>query len=493
MELKVRLLDWEAGVPSVMLNQKTADKVGIFTKDRVSIRTMNKNPKEVSTTLDTIKGIIRENEIGVSNELKDRLSLRKGQRVDVNLAVPPQSLEQIKKKMEGKELTGSEIHTIIKDVVDNSLSESEIALFVSGMYKHGMNTKETINLIEAILKTGSKLKLRNKYVVDKHSIGGVPGNRTTPIVVSICVAAGLIMPKTSSRAITSAAGTADVIETIARVEYNMKDLKKLIKKTGGCMVWGGYLGMVPADSKIIRVEKSLKIDPMAQLIASIMSKKLAVGSKYIIIDIPYGKEGKVTKNHALELKRKFEELGKYFKVKVKCVLTDGEEPIGRGVGPVLELRDIIKVLDPEKNGPDDLENKSIMLASHLLEMTGKAKKGEGEVLARGILKNGKAFEKFKEIIEAQEGDFSQIKEAKFKRSFVARKSGKVKNLNNKKIGSLARVTGCPLDKSAGLYLHVKKNEKVKKRQKLLTVYANSKTRLNEAIRYYNEERPIVIG
>lgn len=492
MQLKVRLLDWEAGVPSVMLNQKTADKVGIFTKDRVSIRTMNKQPKEISTTLDTIKGIIKENEIGVSDELKQRLDLRKGQKVDVNLAVPPKSLEAIKRKMEGGKLTKEEIYQIIKDVVDNSLSESEIALFVSAMYKHGMVTKETISLINAILNTGNTLKLKNKYVVDKHSVGGVPGNRTTPIVVPICVAAGLVMPKTSSRAITSAAGTADVIETIARVEYSMKDLKKLVRKTGGCMIWGGYLGMVPADSKIIRIEKSLKIDPMAQLIASIMSKKLAVGSKYIIIDIPFGKAAKVDKKDALILKRKFLELGKHFKVKLKCVLTDGSQPIGRGVGPVLELRDVIAVLKPGEEGPRDLEDKAIMLASNLLEMTGKAKKGEGEALAREILKSGKAFEKFKEIIKAQEGSFKGLKEAKFNKTFVARKSGKIKNIDNKKISSLARVTGCPLDKSAGLYLHAIKGEKVKNRQKLITIYANSKSRLNEAIRFYKEEMPIEI-
>ncbi len=492
MELKVRFLDWTAGVPSVMLNQKTADRVGIFTKDRVSIRTMTKHPKEISTTLDTIKGIIREGEIGVSNELKEQLKLRKGQKVDVNLAVPPQSLEQIKKKMEGKKLTDKEIHGIIKDVVDNSLSESEIALFISGMYKYGMNNEETLSLIKSILKTGNKLKLRNKYVVDKHSVGGVPGNRTTPLVVSICAAAGLVVPKTSSRAITSAAGTADVIEAIAKVEYSMKEVKKIIRKTRACMVWGGNLEMVPADSKIIRVEKSLKIDPMAQLIASIMSKKLAMGAKYIIIDIPYGSGAKLSKKHALILKSKFENLGKHFKLNLKCVLTDGSQPIGCGVGPIQELKDVLAVLDPKQNGPSDLENKSIMLSAHLLEMTKKAKKGQGEKIAREILLSGKAFGKFKEIIEAQEGSFKKIKEAKFSKTFVAKKSGKIKEIKNKKISALARVTGCPLDKSAGLRLHAIKNEPVKKRQKLMTLYANSKTRLNEAIRFYNEEVPIVV-
>jgi AMP phosphorylase len=426
-------------------------------------------------------------------ELKEVLKARQGQKVDVNLASPPKSMEFIKDKLNGGKLKSIEIHSIIKDVVNNSLSDSEIALFVSAMYRHGMDFKETISLIDAILKTGNELKLRGKYIADKHSIGGVPGNRTTPIVVSICAVAGLTMPKTSSRAITSAAGTADVIEAIAKVEFEVKDLKKIIKKTGAFMVWGGYLGLVPADSKIIRVEKSLKIDPMAQMIASIMSKKLAVSSKYIVIDIPYGRGAKVDKKRALTLKRKFERLGRHFGMKIKCVLTDGSQPIGNGVGPVLELIDIVDILDPRLNGPKDLEDKAIFLSGQLLELTGKAKKAKGALMAREILDSGKAFDKFKQIIAAQEGDLRRLKLAKLKHTLVAKRAGKIKEINNKKITSLARITGCPLDKQCGLYLHVLKNERVKKNQPLITVYSNSKPRLNEAIRFFKEEKPIKLG
>jgi len=493
MKLRIRFLEWSAGLPVAMLNEKTAEKIGLNAKDRVSIKTISKRPKEMSTIIDTIRDLIKRDEIAVSFELKSILNLREGQRVDVRLSPTSESLSFIKKKIDNKELSKKQIYAIIKDVVRNSLSEAEIALFISGLYKNGTTIRETIHLINAILETGNRLKLRNKFVADKHSIGGIPGNRTTPIVVSICACAGLTMPKTSSRAITSAAGTADVIETISRVDFSMKDIKRIVKKTNACLVWGGALGIVPADSKIIKIEKTLGIDPKAQLLASIMSKKLAMGSKYILIDIPFGENAKVNRTEALALKRKFEYLGKYFKRKLKVVLTDGSQPIGNGIGPSLELIDILKILNPKEQGPRDLEKKSLFLAGELLEITGKAKKGEGIKIAEKILYSGEAFEKFKDIIKAQNGNFKKIKCARFKKDILSKKSGEIFFIDNHKINSLARITGCPVSKSSGLYLYNHVNDKVKKGQKILTIYSESKSRLEEAIKFYNREKPIKIS
>jgi putative thymidine phosphorylase len=263
-----------------------------------------------------------------------------------------------------------------------------------------------------------------------------------------------------------------------------------VKKTNACLVWGGALDMVPADSKIIKVEKALKIDPEAQLIASIMAKKLAVGSKYILIDIPYGKFAKVSKQQALKLKKKFEYLGKVFKKKLKCVLTEGKEPMGNGVGPALELNDLIAVLDQKQKGPKDLEEKSLFLAGELLEMTGKAKKGKGYKMAEEILLSGKAFEKFKQIIKAQGGKIKKLKPAKFKKNILSKKSGKISEINIKKINSLARVSGCPADKFAGLWIYISVGDKVKKGDKLLTIYSKSKSRLQEAVKFYKKSKPI---
>ena len=494
MELKIKLLKWSAGIPVAMLNENTANLIGVKTTGRIFIKTLSKNPGGLSTIVDIAKTLVKKNEVAISSELKERLSLKKGQKVDVDLSPAPKSLAFIKKKMNGEMLSQKEVNEIIKDVVDNSLSEAEIALFISSMYEKGMNMKETIYLINAIFHSGKtlKLNLKNKLIADKHSIGGIPGNRTTPLVVSICAAAGLIMPKSSSRAITAPAGTADVIETIAKVEFSVKELEKIVKKVGACLIWGGSLEIVPADEKIISIEKMLNIDPEAQLLASIMSKKLASGAKYILIDIPYGKTAKVSKEKALGLKKKFEFLGKHFNKKMKVVLTRGDEPIGNGIGPVLEITDIIKVLKQDENRPLDLENKSLYLSGELLELTGKAEKGQGIKLAKQILECGKAFEKFKEIIKAQKGTLDHLKTAKFKKNILVKRNCQIIGFDNKKINYLGRITGCPMDKSAGLYLYRHVGDKLKKGEKIITIYTESKSRLREAIEFYKSQKPIIV-
>ncbi len=493
MKLNVKFLNLSAGSPVAMLHSKTSLKLGVQTKGRISLKTTSKHPKELSTIVDIVHdSFVKEGEIAVSSEIKKHLSLKKGQSVDVNLTEPPRSTEFIKKKLNEKSLSEKEIEEIISDIVSNELSEAEIALFISAMYKQGMSFKETTSLIKSLLKYGNTIKLKNKYVVDKHCIGGIPGNRTTPIIVSICAAAGLTFPKSSSKAITSAAGTADVIEVLAKIEFTTKQLKKLISKTNAFLVWGGALGLVPADSKIIQIEKLLHIDPEAQLLASIMSKKLAVDSDYILIDIPYGKTAKVKKFKAEDLKQKFEKLGKYFNKKLKVVLTKGEQPLGNGIGPILELRDILKILNPKKSGPRDLEEKSLYLAGELLEMTKKAKKGKGEEIAKNILDSGKAFKKFKEIIKAQGGKVKALKPGKFKHNILSKKTGTISEFNNKKINLLARAAGCPADKGSGIYLHVHKGYKIEKNKPLLTIYAHSKSRLNNAIKFYKNNNPIKI-
>ncbi len=492
MKLKSKFLKWSAGIPVAMLNKSTASFIGVKEYGRISLRTLTKYPKEISVPANIVEGLVRKNEVALSSEIKDILKLKKNQNIDVNIAETPESLNTIKKKLDGKKLSQEQTNLIIKEIVSNKLSKTEIALFVSSMYTQGMTIKETSFLTRSILKHGNLLNLKKKKIVDKHSIGGIPGNRTTPIIISICSSAGLTMPKTSSKAITSAAGTADTIETLAPVEFSMKELRKIIQKTNAFLVWGGGLDMVPADSKIIRVEKELKLDPEAQLLASIMSKKLAVGSNYILIDIPYGETAKVSLSKAKKLKNKFESLAKLFHKKVEIVLTKGDQPIGIGIGPVLEMMDVLEILDPKKQGPRDLRNKSLKLAGMILEMTNKSKKGKGLEKAKSILDSGEAFKKFKEIIHAQGGKLKKLNYAKFNHDLLSTKSGKIKKIDNKKINSIARIAGCPADKKAGMRIFVHKNEKVEKNEKMITLYSESDSRLQAAIRHYKKVSPILI-
>ncbi|MFB6246825.1 MAG: thymidine phosphorylase [Candidatus Pacearchaeota archaeon] len=493
MKLKTKFLDWYAGLPVAMMNKKTAAKMGVNTRGRISLKTNSDESSEYSTLVDIIEGLVKEDEIAISKEMKEKMGLKKeGQEVDVNLTGSPYSLNYIKKKLESKRLSKEEVESIISDIVGNELSQPETSLFVSAMYVNGMTFKETTYLIDAIVKQGHTLNLGNKIVADKHSIGGIPGNRTTPLVVSICAAAGLTMPKNSSKAITSAAGTADTVETLTNVEFSVKELEKIVKKAGASLAWGGSVGMVPADSKIIRVEKMIQLDPRAQLLASIMSKKLAVGSNHIIIDIPYGSTAKVTKKEAEKLRQEFNKLGKHYKIEIKVVLTKADGPIGRGIGPVLEMKDILGILNPEEKGPRDLEDKSVFLAGNLLEMSEKAEKGKGEQKAREILHSGEAFEKFKEIIKSQGGKIKDLKSGSYKEEIYAGKSGKIKNVDNQLVNSVARNAGCPADKKAGICLEISKGEKVKKNEKLFTIFAESKSRLEAAKNFCKEHNPVEI-
>lgn len=490
MKLKIKTSKWSAGLPVAKLNYKTAEKLGVHGGDRVTIKTTSSKPRKMTVIIDTVEKHVGTKDIAISIEIKKRLKLREDQNVDVTFSSNPESAKYIKRKLIGGHLSHEEIRQIILDVVDNSLSEQEVAMFVSAMYRNGMNFRETTSLVDAILYSGKKLSFKKKYVVDKHCIGGIAGNRTTPIVVAICAADGLTFPKTSSRAITSAAGTADCIEVLSPVEFSMDKLKKIVDKAGACLAWGGAMGMVPADSKIIKVEKALTLDPVAQLLASIMSKKLAAGSKYILIDIPYGKEAKVLKKKGLMLKRKFEKLAEHFGVKMRVILTKATEPIGNGVGPVLEIIDVIKVLDPSKNGPSDLEEKSIFLAGQIFETTGKIKKGKGSAHAKKILDRGDAWKKFNDIIKAQKGSTRMPETSNIFEVIVAPKNCTIKKVHNHSINHLAHLAGCPIDKKSGCYLHCHIGDKIKKGDPIITIYAENKPRLKEAVKYYMDERPI---
>jgi len=486
MKLKIKKIKFLAGRPVCIIHEKTAKSMSLHVGNRVSI---SKKGKKIVSIVDTASGIISQKEISVSESIIKTLGLKNKDIVEVKIIKRPLSIKLIKKKLNGETLDKKEIREIIKNIANNSLTEVEIAFFISAVYNKGMSLKETKYLTRAMVDMGNTIKLRGR-IFDKHSIGGVAGNRTTPIVVSICAAAGLKMPKTSSRAITSAAGTADVIEAITRVDFSIPEIKKIVKKTGACFVWGGALGLAPTDDKIIKIERIVNIDSTPQLLASILSKKISVGSKYILIDIPYGKSAKVSKSQAEKLKKSFLRIGKEFDLSLDVILTDGSEPIGKGIGPVLEVKDILKVLTRE-DSPKDLEEKSLILSGRLLELSGIK---NGYKKAKEILESKKALKKFIEIIEAQEGDtkkLNKFKNPEFSFKIKSKKKGKIKHLDNKLVNGLARNLGCPEDKLAGIYLNKKKGDAIKKGEVIMTLYATSNEKLSNSKKFYKNNKEII--
>ncbi len=485
MKLKFKPLGIESGRPIAFISKEFGESSGIYEGSRIEI--LHKNKKTIMLA-DVVDKILKRDEISFSVEAVSYLKLQKGEKVEVSVALQPVSTRFILKKLNHEKLSKEEIFSIINDIVNNALSEAEIAYFVSGVYHCKMSLEETYYLTDAMAKTGQILKWKES-VADKHSIGGIAGNRTTPIVVSICAAAGVKMPKTSSRAITSAAGTADTLETITNVNLTVKELRSVVEKTNACFAWGGSLGLAPADDKLIRVERLLNVDPESQLIASILAKKISVGSKYILIDIPWGHGAKVTIKEAKDLGKKFIAVGKKFGLKIRIVLTDGSQPIGNGIGPILEMIDVLKVLKRD-NPPKDLESKSVFLASHILEMVGKAKQGAGRKMAQELLDSGEAYKKFNEIVDAQGRKNTILKPSKYSRDIKAERNGTIKHIDSKSINLISRVLGSPSDAGAGIYIYKHTASKIKKGEKLLTLYSQSEKKLKEALRLYKDSEAI---
>jgi len=484
MRLKVKDVDIATGAELiVIINQEDAELMDLHHLDRVKV----KHGKRVETCVINIaesKKVVSPKYIGLFEEVLDSVKVKNGQYVDIKPAGKPLSLEYIRKKLDGEKLTHDEIHQIVWDIVHNKLSDTEITYFVAAGYTNKLDLQETVWLTEAMAYEGDVLKFNTKPIMDKHCVGGVAGNRTTMIVVPIIAAAGLKIPKTSSRSITSPAGTADTVEVLANVSVTIKKMKKIVNKTKGCFVWGGSLNLAPADDKIIHVERPLSIDARSQLLASVLSKKASVSASHLLIDIPIGEGSKMPdKKKAIQLKKDFIKVSKALGIKIKVILTDGTEPIGNGIGPALEARDAVKLLQRREDRPMDLEQKSLLMAGIMLEMGGKSRKGHGYALAKEILDSGKAYTKFIEIIKAQGGKEIQPEKiwcGTVKYDFKASKSGTIKKINNTSISKIARAAGAPKDKGAGMYLYKHVNDKVKKGEPIFTIYAHNENKMQFA-------------
>ena len=482
MLLKVKDLDIHTGGPFIaILNVKDANSLDIHYGDRILIKNTIHSAIAVADITHK-KSTVKPGSIGLMEELEKKINAYSGAKVRISIIPKAASTLVIKNKMSGKTLAYEDFYTVMNEVVQNHLTEAELSAFVTACFINDLSNAEVVALCKAMVITGERIRFHKKPIMDVHCIGGVPGNRTTPIIVSIIAAAGLTIPKTSSRAITSPSGTADTLETMTNVSLDIKKLKRVVEKTNGAMVWGGALNLAPADDKIIRIEHPLNIDAEGQMIASVMAKKYAVGSTQLLLDIPTGSMAKVGNlKDANRLRKRFEHISKSLGIKTRVIFTDGSEPIGNGIGPALEARDVIRVIKNDKDAPRDLREKSLVMAGIMLEMAGKAKAGKGYEIARGILDSGHALKKFNEIIDAQgHVPKSRLKLGKYKKTYLAKKAGKIAFIDAKSLSLMAKAAGAPKDYGAGVFLHHHLRELIKRGEPLFTVYAQSTEKLRHA-------------
>ncbi len=396
------------------------------------------------------------------------------------------AIHAIQKKLLGKKLKYGEIYELMDEIAHERLSDILTTYFVAASFKEGFSPEELYHFTKAMVQTGNRLHFKG-IVADKHSTGGVSGTRATMIVVPIIAAAGFKIPKISSRAITTPAGTADVMETLCKVEFKPEQVEDIVNTTGGCICWNGHLGIAPADDIIIRVEEPLSFESFDKVIVSIMAKKVAASTTHLILDIPVGNTMKIRHvKDAENIVTKFQMLGKRFGMKVIGSITKTLEPAGYGVGPALEARDVLRVLERTDDRPIQLEERALHLASELLDLCFKDARipKQGTVEARRILESGEALKKFKEIVHAQKGDDSvssktfviPAKKLEIKSPY----SGIVTEINNYHLNSIAKLLGAPKDPYAGLYFNKKIGDKVAKNEVLVVFHSKSSYHLHEA-------------
>lgn len=416
--------------------------------------------------------ILAPDELGLSEQGFAQLNLSDGTHVRVEHARPPDSLKAVHRKIAGERLILDEYRGITRDIRDKRYSKIEIAAFLVSCAETGMERDEVLYLTRAMVETGKRLDWSEPLVVDKHCIGGIPGNRTSMLIVPIVAAHGMLIPKTSSRAITSPAGTADTMEVLAHVELSPDQLHKIVRRERACLAWGGKARLAPVDDILISVERPLSLDSPGQMVASILAKKIAAGSTHLLIDIPVGPTAKVrSRSAALRLRKLFEYTGDHMGLQLEVIITDGRQPIGRGIGPVLEARDVMQILNNHPGAPADLREKALQLAGRILEFDPDVRGGQGYVIARDILDSGRALAKMEAIIKQQGENPETPVPGNLQQPVLASASGTITGIDNLQMAHIARLAGAPMDPGAGVDLHRKLGEQVKQGELLYTIHA----------------------
>lgn len=418
--------------------------------------------------------LVKPNEIALNSEAFDIINLPEGAKVSITLAPQPPSLNSIKRKIAGNVLSSAEYSAIINDIASKRYSNMDIASFLvaSGSF---MSAPEVLSLTEAMVGEGIISWENQSIVVDHHCLGGVPGNKTDLIITPIVAAYGLTIPKTASHSLTSCAGVADTMSVLANVDFDEENLKKLIQKNNGAIVSYSALDIAEANKIVANVERQIGITQYEHVAASILAIKMAAGITHLLIDIPVGTKSRVkSSNEAMRLRKLMEYVGDMLSIEIDVVITDGSEPIGNGVGAVLEARDVMKVLMNKKDAPQDLREKSLFLAGRILEFDPKLRGGQGYAVAKEILDSGQALNVMNNIIRTQ-GQAPQPQLGKLTRDIVANTDGIIEAIDNARINKIGVLAGAGQYVGAGLDLLKKVGDHVYQGETLFRIHSCNAT------------------
>ena len=405
-------------------------------------------------------------------------------------------LEIIEKKRDKKELTKEEIKYFIEGYTNGQIADYQASALIMAIYLNGMTKQETTNLTIAMANSGEKLDLSslNEVIVDKHSTGGV-GDKVSLILLPLVASLGVPVAKMSGRGLGFTGGTVDKLESIPGYQTGI-DIHKFVEnveKVGISMI-SQTLNLAPADKKIYSLRDSISCVESIPLIASsIMSKKIASGAQKIVLDVTCGSGAFMqSKERAETLANEMIEIGKLANKETVCVLTNMDEPLGHAVGNSLEVIEAIQFLKGDML--EDVKEVVLELGAYMVKLTGKGENiEENKTRLLENIENGKGYEKFIQLIENQGGDSSYIKDtnqfpkATYIENVYSQKYGYVQSMNAKEIGKIVCELGAgrirkedSIDNAVGIILNKKVSDKVEKEDLLVTIYANSKEKLEEA-------------
>ncbi|WP_342051128.1 MULTISPECIES: phosphonate metabolism protein/1,5-bisphosphokinase (PRPP-forming) PhnN [unclassified Cupriavidus] len=396
--------------------------------------------------------------------------------------VAPSSRVNLMAKLRGEALDEAAYVAVLRDAIAGRYTEAELTAFLIAA-TGSLDDDEVVALARARTAFTPRIAWDEPLVVDKHSMGGVPGSRITLIVVPIVAAYGLAMPKTSSRAITSAAGTADAMETVARVDLTQADVQRCVAQARACIAWNGRLNHSVIDDVMNAITRPRKLDSRRWSVASILSKKYTAGATHVMVDLPYGPQTKLADRADAEaLGALFERVGAGLGLHVRAIATDGSHPIGRGIGPALEVRDVMQVLDNDPAAPADLRAKALYFAAQILAFDPRVGSPEqGMRIAEALLDEGKARTAFDSIAGAQGRRPEAVMPGVHIAEIAASRAGRVAAIDGLRISGVARAAGAPRDLGAGVDLLCTIGAHVAEGHALYRIHAASPAALDAAV------------
>lgn len=467
-----------------LINTADAIKYGINAGDQIYLNWAGAK-MGIALIVDVTTTLVQVGRIGLFEDFWKDLDLEDGTPVELEVIFDGELKRIISKKIVGGKLTNSEIDFVVKEIAEGKANPVMTAFYVGAGYSPGFDFDEILSMTDSMAKNGEIMKYEG-LTLDKHSVGGVGGKGLTPILIPIIACLdNVIVPNTSSKAVTAASATADMLECIMQMSFDIETLYKFIKQENCFMVWGGGLQLAPADDKIIRIQKQLGIESYDKLVSSIMAKKIAQGVKNVLFDLPYGKYAKLKNiEEAEKVEEIFYKIAKHFEINIIIHKRPVRGIDGNAVGPNLECREFLRVFEAHADASESLLDDALLMAGELYEMSGQASLGTGKLKARDAFLSGRAEEKLRRIISMQKGDHNilstDMKVGVVQKDIRSTKDGVLEFINTKRVFDVCRALGNPFVKEAGIYFHKKPGDEVEVGESLATMYAMTDARMGYA-------------